>query len=272
LLAPRKAQVPQSFVNTHGDASVHRQLLTQMQRFRGEVYLADGAVQPSQISQDGSHRENADRDAWHVLTLNETGTVDGCSRYMAHTSPISFFELVVSRSALAASPRWGGHLRATVESKMEMAKKAGVAFVEVGGWALATEMRYSFAALRIALATYGLARLLGGGVGIATATLRHHSASILRRIGGRSLTSSGYELPRYFDSQYGCEMEVLCFDSAAPHERFAGWIDEQCKDLITAPVIQEEHSLLNLHDAVTFPSGKFEAPLTVKNLQACSIR
>jgi hypothetical protein len=251
LLAPRRSHVPCHFVNVHSNAPLHGQLRTEMQRLRGGLYLEDGAVQPAQISRDGCHREQADQHAWHVLMLNRDGSVYGCSRYVVHPSPISFGELGVSRSALSASPKWGRNLRAGVESKMEVARKSGVAFVEVGGWALAPEMRYSFAALRIALATYGLARLLGGGIGIATATLRHHSASILRRIGGRSLTGSGYELPRYFDSQFGCQMEILCFDSAAPNPRFATWIDETCRDLTSAPVIREEHSLLNLHDAFT---------------------
>jgi hypothetical protein len=251
LLAPPRTHVPPHFVNVHGNARLHDLLCSQMQRFRGGLYLGEGAIQPSQISRDGCHREHADQQAWHVLMLNQNGTVYGCSRYMAHVSPISFCELGVSRSSLANSKRWARELRAAVESKIELAKNGQVAFVEVGGWALAPEMRYSSAALRIALATYSLARLLGGGIGIATATLRHRSASILRRIGGQSLRGSGCEFPRYFDSQYGCEMEILCFDSAVPNDRFAVRIDEMCRDLLTAPVIQEEHSLQNLHDALT---------------------
>src|SRR6185437_8001354 len=95
-------------------------------------------------------------------------------------------------------------------------------------------------ALRIALATYGLARAMGGCIGITTATRRHCSSEILRRIGGQSLRGNGGELPPYFDPQYGCEMEVLRFDSMQANPRFESWINDLCSAWLTAPVIRRE--------------------------------
>jgi hypothetical protein len=97
-------------------------------------------------------------------------------------------------------------------------------------------------ALRIALGAYSLSRSLGGCVGITAATRRHHSSSILRRIGGRPLTADGVELPPYYDPQYACGMEMLRFDSSFPNPRYEGWIEEIRAHLHTATVVRCKHS------------------------------
>ena len=97
-------------------------------------------------------------------------------------------------------------------------------------------------ALRIALATYGLAQLLGGSLGLTTATVRHHSAQILRRIGGRPLAAGGGELPPYYDSQYQCQMEVLRFDSAQPDPVFRESVDRLRDKLLTVTVVAPEYA------------------------------
>jgi hypothetical protein len=83
-----------------------------------------------------------------------------------------------------------------------------------------------------------MARLLGGCIGVTTATERHCSASILRRIGGQPLMTQGIEIPRYFDSRFDCEMEILRFDSARPNPRFERWIEELKSYLSGVPVIK----------------------------------
>ncbi len=85
-----------------------------------------------------------------------------------------------------------------------------VDFFEIGGWALAKQIRCTRAALHTALSAYALAQILGGGVGLALATVRNQSASILKRIGGQSLGGA----PPYFDPRYGCHMEALTFNSS----------------------------------------------------------
>jgi hypothetical protein len=122
----------------------------------------------------------------------------------------------------------------------------GMWFGEVGGWAVAEEQRRTFEPLRIIPAAFGLLRLLGGALGVATATLRHESAPILRRIGLTSLVEDGQELPAYFDPHYGCQMEVLQFDSRRPAPKYEGWVSELSESLRTAPVICR-----------AFPRGQF---------------
>jgi hypothetical protein len=112
-----------------------------------------------------------------------------------------------------------------------------IGFGEVGGWAVAEDYRRTLEPLRIILATYALLELLGGCVGVATATSRHSSATMLRRIGLHSLQSDGVDLPPYYDPQYSCEMEVLRFDSRYPNPKYREWVDQLASYLIAAPVV-----------------------------------
>jgi hypothetical protein len=89
----------------------------------------------------------------------------------------------------------------------------------------------------MALATYSLAQVLGGCIGITTATTRHSSSSILRRLGGSSLESGGDELPSYYDPQFQCQMEVLGFDSDRPAPKYGGLVDRLRSEIRAAPVI-----------------------------------
>ena len=237
LLAPPGISLPGHFRNIQNNSSSYTELLRGLQRLRGKLYLEDGAIQASELHADGSHRVDADTEAWHVLALSEAGEVCGCSRYVAHANTVSFAHLAVRSAAIACSREWGSIFRTAVSEAVQQARFRGLAFVEVGGWALAEQMRRTREALRIALATYSLARLLGGCVGITTATRRHNSADILRGIGGESLHANSVELPAYYDPQYRCDMEVLRFDSTRPNPRYERWVDDLCNYWETAPVI-----------------------------------
>lgn len=242
MLAPPDAFVPRRFENVQSNSSRHEILLSGIQRLRGKLYLEDGAIEGNQLSTDGRHRLSGDEHAWHVVALDQKGEVAGCSRYVAHPNTIGFHRLSVRNAALASSGEWGMAFRAAVARDVEQARRRGVSYVEVGGWALAPELRRSREALRIALATYGLARALGGCIGITTATRRHCSSEILRRIGGSSLQANRTDLPPYYDPQYRCEMEVLRFDSIHANPRFESWVSDLCAYWLTAPVIRRDSS------------------------------
>lgn len=219
------------------DRNRHGRLLRQAQRVRGGIYLADGALQASELTADGRHEQYYDYDSWHLLAVDGNGEVHGCARYRHLTGNVGFDDLGVRDSWLAQSEQWGPRLRAAVESELARARLRGTAFSEVGGWAIVPEKRCTVEALRIAMATYSLARTLGGCVGISTATERHRSASILRRIGGRSLEHGGSELPSYYDPQYRCQMEVLRFDSSVPDASCSKWVEQLSTHLVEVSVV-----------------------------------
>jgi hypothetical protein len=112
-----------------------------------------------------------------------------------------------------------------------------MAFLEMGGWALNEALRHSTEAARLVMGAFAFGQLIGGAVGIATATIRNHSATMLRRIGGRALVHAGTGLPVYFDPQYRCEMELLRFDSASYAIRYRRRVEELRSHLQSAPVL-----------------------------------
>jgi hypothetical protein len=237
LLPPRDAAVPPVFQSVEPDIHLYSWLLAAIQRFRGSLYCQDGAVSKHELTADGRHVLPIDEKSWHVAALNAEGDVCGCLRFNDESSADDFNDLWLSKSSVARCPVLGKKLRPAVEREMERAKANGLRFGEVGGWAIAPERRRSTEALRIILATYALLELLGGCLGMATATLRHGSAGILRRIGLSSVIADGYPFPPYYDAQYDCEMELLQFDSRRANSKFTEWIVELSSFLRTALVV-----------------------------------
>ncbi len=237
LLAPSATAVPTSFREVQTDASGHAHMLAEVQRLRGRVYLADGAITEGQLTADGRHVQAADASSWHVVMLNPGGKVTGCARYQEHAPGTSPEGLGVWKSALAHDPAWQDHLRAAVRDEMTLAQQRGIAFVELGGWAVAEECRGTTHALEIALSTFALSGRIGGAIGLTTATVRHASSRMLRKLGGRPLVSAGVELPAYHDPQYDCMMEILRFDSAEPGGRFAPMLGARADALAAIPTV-----------------------------------
>jgi hypothetical protein len=236
LLAPPHARIPGSFTSVRHDPSWHGSLLRQLQTLRGSVYLEDGAIDPPHLV-NGRHIVKSDATSWHLVVLDEAQQVCGCTRYHHHPDGVEFSRLTAAESSLASSPEWGDKMRTAVEEELALSRRMDLAFVEIGGWALAHEIRGSVEALRMVLAAYAFFRTLGGAVGLATATIRHSSASILRRIGGRPLQHNGLQVPSYRDSQYSCSMEMLRFYSWAPNPRYDWWIREIGSEIRSIPVI-----------------------------------
>jgi hypothetical protein len=83
------------------------------------------------------------------------------------------------------------------------------------------------------LMTFVLAEHLGGGVGITTATRLYHSASILRRLGGRRLA----DLPAYYEPKYGSVIEILHFSSENLDSRYAARFGKLRSQIAHTPVI-----------------------------------
>jgi hypothetical protein len=236
LLSPANAVVPTSFESIETDAADRDELLAEMQRFRGRVYLADGAIRERELS-DGRHRAEEDESSWHLLAVDQAHRVCGCVRHHICPDNAHFSDLNISRTPLASSAEWHRKLERAVGSELEVARRLNLPCVEIGGWALAPEIRGTSEAIRMALAMYSLSQELGGAIGISTATRRHCSASILRRIGGRSFEYFGEELPAYNDPHFECEMELLRFYSWAPNPRYAPWVESIREELRSVPVL-----------------------------------
>ncbi len=237
FLAPSNCD-DSAFRNVAVNASRHDELLGDVQRLRGKAYFDLGALDRSQLSEDGRHMHPDDDRSWHLVTLDEEGRVEACLRYLAHPSDVSFSKLTISHSALAKSETWGPKLRATIEEELRRARNRGCSYVEMGGWAITESLRCTMEALRMIVTAYAFAQQWGGALGVTNANLRSCSASILRRIGGRRLMADGLELPSYFEPEYqSIPLEILAFDSLAPNPRYKKWMKECQSKIRDVPVI-----------------------------------
>lgn len=240
LLAPAAAVVPSGFRDVAVDPSRHAALLHSLRRLRGRAYLRDGAISSAQLTADGQHVQAVDDTSWHVVSYHADGRAMACARFRVHDETTRPESLGVWSSALARST-WAGHFRAALEDEISQARGRNLVYAEVGGWAVAEEWRRTTQAATTALSTYALAENLGGCIGITMATVRNCSSRILRKLGGRSLERAGQPIPAYFDPQYGCEMEILRFDSSAPGRRYGWHVEQLAKRLRTIPVVCERH-------------------------------
>lgn len=221
LLAPPDRYTPPSFRNVDFDFDRHEQLVREVQRFRAAIYVEDDALQPHQVSADGLHHTEEDEKSWHLLMLNRKGRLAACAWYREYNNKVHFDRLRLRNCPLARARDWRDKLWKAVESEIASARRHGLHYVEVGGWAVAKEERHTSEGVVLALAAYGLARICGDVIGITTATARHGSAAILRGIGGRPLEVDGEIVPSYYDPSYRCEMDILRFDSREPSSRFS---------------------------------------------------
>lgn len=236
LLAPSSARLPACFASPHVDWNLYWRLLHETQRLRGQVYLHDGAINESSLI-EGRHQSDLDCSSWHLLIMDAHDRIRGCARFHEHAKASELSDLVASRCALAGNPDWSDTLHSALRTELAFSDYLDVPFVELGGWALGEEVRGTSEALRVALATYAFWQMFGGGISISTATRRHCASSILRRIGGRSLSHDGLDLPVYYDPQYDCQMELLKFYSWAPNPRFRPWIDQMKEELSQISII-----------------------------------
>jgi hypothetical protein len=256
LLAPALASVPPVFTRPELNPEEYTTSLAKLQRLRGRIYLEDNAIESWQLTEDGRHWLAADESSWHLLTMEE-GQVLGCARLQVYAPTIAFSQLGVAQSSQSQCAAWGSSLRGSVNAELHRAQTEQLRFIEAGGWALASELRCTTEALHIALGSYAIGDLLGGSLGLSTATVRHNSASILRRLGATALVWDGQELPRYYDPAYRCEMEVVRFDSRQPNPRYQILINQIKQELTAARVIcatnepePTSQSLLSLANAV----------------------
>jgi hypothetical protein len=240
ILSPAGSRVSGFFRKIEFDNIRHSRLLSAIQRLRGATYLEDGAIRPEDLTADGRHQTAADDHAWHVFSLDSDGKPGACLRFLDESHSAGFRGLWVSHAAMAHCPQLGWKLRMAVERKLELARASRIGFGSVGGWAVSPSQRRTTQPVAIILAAYGLLELLGGFLGTATATFRHKSASILRKIGLCPLTWDGADLPSYFDPQYGCAMEILQFDSSKPNPKYRESVERFRDQLLYAPVICRE--------------------------------
>lgn len=237
LVAPPDAKVGDGLNNVTVDAFQHQQLIREMQRLRGRIYVEEGNVTQQQLTPDGRHQTDEDEKGWHLLMTDGHGRVRSCALYVLYENTASLADLRVRHCPLVQHPEWTTRVKGAVESEIARARRAGLRFAELGGWAIAKERRGTPEGLMMALGTYGLARILGGALGITTANVAHSCSSILRRLGGSFLEFDGSTIPSYFEPRYNAMIDLLRFDSRCPNTKYANLIEIVKEQLANVTVI-----------------------------------
>jgi hypothetical protein len=181
-----------------------------------------------------------DEESWHLLRLRRSGKITGCARILAHPRNVGFPSLRIAASSVARSAVWRQHVAEAVESELRFARQNDFMTIEPGGWVVDEDLRGTCQAVSVAISTFAWAQILGDCIGFLTATVNHGSSRMLRRLGGRNLQAGGKTVPRYFDPAWGCNMELLRFDTESLNPRYETALGLARHRLLTAPVFSPD--------------------------------
>src|SRR5262245_47441259 len=84
VLAPPSGALPAVFEQVVPDVDRYNDFIRQLQRFRGRIYVKDGALRPDQLTSDGRHHTTEDTKSWHLILTEPDGQVGGCIWYFEH--------------------------------------------------------------------------------------------------------------------------------------------------------------------------------------------
>jgi len=221
--------IPPLFPNTDFDCAIRERFLrlaeymaavSEIQRFRGRVYVADGAIPASALDEAGRHYQEFDFENYHLCLRNWQGRIGGCLRLRLHERTAEVRDLWLHELIKRMHPDMAESCYAALTSLFEMSRRDNVRIGEIGGWAVDEEFRNHRVSTLLPIAGWALYQIVGNAFGVASATRRHHSAAILKRIGGFELKHGDEQLPCFMDDFHGCELELLGFDSRRPNPKY----------------------------------------------------
>lgn len=226
LAPPRRAPGVDAWSEVVQSHNEHTRLLHEAQRLRGSIYAAEGAIDRSQLTRSGRHEEAEDYDAWHVLTLDAHGEVSGCMRSLQYPATVTLDEMTTLRGCrLAKAPETAMTFRLAFEALTATARRHGRPIGVPGGWAVRDDSRGGTHSFKLVFGIFAIGLAVDFSLALLTATTRHRSASMLRRLGAQPLAYNDKEVSRYFEPHYGCDMELLVIDrsfgAAAASRRLA---------------------------------------------------
>jgi hypothetical protein len=205
-----------------------------------------------------------DEKSWHLLRLRRDGKVAGCARILVHPPDVAFPGLRLASSSVARSDTWSLHVKDAVETELERARLNGMTTIEPGGWVVDEDLRGTLGAVSLAISAFALAQVLGNCIGFMTATVKHGSSTILRRLGGSNLRARGEAIPTFFEPEWGCDMELLRFDTSSLNPRFEPTLAWAKVQLQAAPLISAEEPR-STRTPISFDSPSIYRPILARN-------
>lgn len=243
VVAPSRREVPRTRIDNIVSSELHSDLMFDIQKLRGEVYREYAGI-AAHLLPDGRHWHRLDSQSWHIVLQDQSGEIVGCARYRIIDS---FDDLICSKAAVALSPITGPVFKSVFAQQLAEVRRRGLHYGEASAWALNARARCSTAAVNIALMSFALAEWLGGGVGLTTASTRHHASSILKRIGGSPFAN----LEPYYEPMFDCFIELLHLDVRNLETRCAVKLNEMRAELREALILCPVEAPHRPHEHVT---------------------
>jgi hypothetical protein len=229
VVPPLSSHVPGDVWKQLPGGSRHVEQIEKIQKFRGGVYVRDGAIPPSSLDPDGRHISPLDYESWHAIICDRDENLLGCARIALYPNTTPWDEFRFTQFLSRIDAPLAAHYRNALDVARVAAQRDNLRLAEQGGWAVAEHFRAHSASILLPLAGWALTQLIGPVRSFGTTTTRHAASKILRRLGFPTLTRpDGTELPPYFDAYHNCEMEISTYDSRYPNPKYAPTIAEVC--------------------------------------------
>lgn len=218
VIAPAHRPVEAIFNNVVEDPASYWRRLTQVQQFRGSVYVNEGFLRPDALDHEGRHVSPLDPDRWHLLVCDGDRHIKACLSLRLYDQAPAMHDLCAYELLERSTGRHLMRYTAAIGSLIDQSKRDRVMFGEVGGWAVSPDVRNGAATISTILGAWALMRFVGDAIWVATVGRGKKADRILSRMGGFRLPEGGNSLPPFFDAGYNSEIDILGFDSRRPCE------------------------------------------------------
>lgn len=200
-----------TFKNVVQDKERWQQLLNEACRLRGRIYLADGAIESTDLDPNGALVLPLDHRSWHLLAVRADGAVKAALRLtMAPLSDreragrLVHVEESLGRTGMPLAYRLAAE-KFLSEAELTWGKQRPDWFT-TSGWA--ADPSAGASGVMLALATWAWTRLSSCACSLAVATERHGAIRQLVKCGASPLFPKD-QPPLYFDAAYGCHVGLV---------------------------------------------------------------
>lgn len=239
VVAPSMANIPEG-LNAIADQGLYGDLIDEIERFRGLIYVQDNAIPASALDEKGRHHSEYDYEAWHLVLRDRQQALWGAIRVGVHLQTVratQLEDLQIDKFLSRLPSEVKEPLVTAVQAFICNSRSLYPTFFEPGGWAIAEDGRKGALAPVLAGSIWSLARAVGGGTGVAAATTRHQSAGILKKMGGFEIFFDGSPVPPFYDPYHDCYMELVGFDSTSLNSRLEGTVAHIEEYIRSLPII-----------------------------------
>jgi len=244
VIAPEEHSRIPALLNVVDDHHLHRQRLSELQQFRGSVYVNEGYFPRQALDEQGRHLSQADLRRWHLLITDRDHAIKACVSMCVYDAMPTIDRLALHEVLVRSTGSQLPVYETAVRGLMDQSVRAGLRFGEVGGWAVSPDVRNGAVTVATILAAWSLPRLFGAGdsMWVATVGKGKRAEKILSRMGGFQLADAKRQLPSFFDAGYNSGIDILGFDSRHPCPDAVDAINELCHRLTSCRYFAPRHA------------------------------